>query len=273
MTAEETADFGGQDFSAEEKKQKNKKTHADPEPEPLNAYQRMLVAQQAIDSMPWVKDMANSKFKSISIDAMRAGVRKACIRAGLVHVGPIGLRYEVQSRDGRIKVYTGECVFRYVNADDPDDFIEYASLGEAMDTGDKGAGKLVSNLIKTHYKTCFDIGEQGLSLKQEIASDSVGGRGCADIHLTRDGRFLYASNRYCLCNTASFRGCSCKFYKITFSILFCSKANIAGILIIKNFEHFSIFIQKRKIEWTFQFEWYTINLLQIIPFKIPGYKC
>ena len=41
----------------------------------------------------------------------------------------------------------------------------------------------------------FDIEPQGLSLKQEIASDSVGGGGCADIHLTRDGRFLYASNR------------------------------------------------------------------------------
>lgn len=41
----------------------------------------------------------------------------------------------------------------------------------------------------------FDIEEQGLSLKQEIASDSVGGGGCADIHLSEDGRFLYASNR------------------------------------------------------------------------------
>lgn len=42
----------------------------------------------------------------------------------------------------------------------------------------------------------YDIAEDGLSLKQEIASDSVGGRGCADIHLTSDGRFLYASNRH-----------------------------------------------------------------------------
>lgn len=41
----------------------------------------------------------------------------------------------------------------------------------------------------------FDIEEGGLTLKQEIASDSVGGGGCADIHLSEDGRFLYASNR------------------------------------------------------------------------------
>lgn len=39
------------------------------------------------------------------------------------------------------------------------------------------------------------IEPQGLSLKQEIASDSVGGGGSADIHLSPDGRFLYASNR------------------------------------------------------------------------------
>lgn len=41
----------------------------------------------------------------------------------------------------------------------------------------------------------FDIESEGLRLKQEIASDSVGGGGCADIHLSNDGRFLYASNR------------------------------------------------------------------------------
>ena len=41
----------------------------------------------------------------------------------------------------------------------------------------------------------FDIEQQGLKLKQTIASDSVGGGGCADIHLSKDGRYLYASNR------------------------------------------------------------------------------
>ena len=41
----------------------------------------------------------------------------------------------------------------------------------------------------------FDIEPQGLRLKQTIASDSVGGGGCADIHLSPDGGYLYASNR------------------------------------------------------------------------------
>lgn len=149
---------------------------AEPETQELhvrNVYQRMIDAQRVIDSMPFIKDMANSQFKSIPIDQMRAAVRRACIEAGLVHVGPLDLRYDVQNRDGRIKVYTGECVFRYVNADDPSDFIDYPSLGEAMDTGDKGAGKLVSNLIKTHYKTCFDIGERGKDDIDSYANEDI----------------------------------------------------------------------------------------------------
>lgn len=140
---------------------------------PLNAHQRMIEAQKVIDSMPWVKDMSNAQFKSIPIDAMRNGVRKACIQAGLVCVGPLDLRYDVQSRDGRIKVYTGTATFRYVNADDPEDYIDYPTLGEAMDTGDKGAGKLLSNLAKSHYKTCFFIGEQGKDDIDSYANEDI----------------------------------------------------------------------------------------------------
>ena len=41
----------------------------------------------------------------------------------------------------------------------------------------------------------FDTEKQPFQLLQLIPSDSVGGGGCADIHLSPDGRFLYASNR------------------------------------------------------------------------------
>lgn len=153
----------------EEKKQKNKKTHEDAP----NVYQRIVEAQRVIDGMEWAKDMSNAQYKSIPIDRMRAGVRKACIRAGLVHVGPLDLRYDVQMKDGRIKVYTGTCIFRYINADDPEDSVDFPSMGEAMDTGDKGAGKLISNLIKTHYKTMFDIGEQGRDDIDSYANEDI----------------------------------------------------------------------------------------------------
>lgn len=43
--------------------------------------------------------------------------------------------------------------------------------------------------------TVFGYNDGRLEQLQEIASDSVGARGGADIHLSPDGRFLYSSNR------------------------------------------------------------------------------
>ena len=60
----------------------------------LNVYQRMSKACEIIDGMEWVKDMSNSQYKSVPIDKMRAGVRKACIMAGLVHLGPENIEIE-----------------------------------------------------------------------------------------------------------------------------------------------------------------------------------
>jgi len=151
----------------------DKRILADLERRSRNVYQRLIDANRVIDSMPFAKDMSNSQYKSVPIDVMRAAVRKACIEAGLVHVGPLELDYTAVVKDGRIKVYTGTAVFRYVNVDDPHDWIDYPTLGEAMDTGDKGAGKLVSNLIKTHYKAAFDIGERGKDDIDSYANEDI----------------------------------------------------------------------------------------------------
>lgn len=126
----------------------------------LNVYQRFVHACEIIDGQAWTRDLENKQYKSIPIDQMRGGVRKACIKAGLVHVGPIDIEYERTVVDGRTYRYIASCKFRYINADQPDQFIEFETVGEAMDNGDKGIGKLVTNLIKNHYKAAFDIGEQ-----------------------------------------------------------------------------------------------------------------
>ena len=126
----------------------------------LNVYQRFSQACQIIDGQAWTRDLENKQYKSIPIDQMRGGVRKACVKAGIVHVGPIDLEYEHTVIDGRTHRYIGSCKFRYVNIDNPDECIEMETVGEAMDNGDKGVGKLVTNLIKNHYKAAFDIGEQ-----------------------------------------------------------------------------------------------------------------
>lgn len=136
--------------------------------ESLNVYQRLSIACSVIDGMPWVKDLSNAQYRSIPIDAMRAGVRKACIEAGLVHTGPDDLEIE-RERIERTTRYYATCTFSYINIDRPEERIIFESAGEAMDNGDKGTGKVISNLIKNHYKTLFDIGEQG---KDDIDSYS-----------------------------------------------------------------------------------------------------
>lgn len=136
----------------------------DPEPAPvsaLNVYQRIQKAAAAIDRMEWTKDMANSQYKSIPIDQMRRGVRKACIAAGLVHVGPLDIELSREMKDGRTWHFYAKCIWRYVNADNPAEYVDYPSVGEAMDNGDKGTGKAVTNALKNHYKAMWDIGEQG----------------------------------------------------------------------------------------------------------------
>ena len=127
----------------------------------LNVYQRMNRIYKIIGSQEWVKSMENNQFKSIPIDAMRKGVREACAEAGLIHVGPKDLEYERISTDGRTFRYVGTCKFEYINIDNPEERIEFETMGEAMDNGDKCVGKFITNLIKNHYKAAFDIGEQG----------------------------------------------------------------------------------------------------------------
>ena len=134
----------------------------------LNVYRRMSKACEIIDGMEWVKDMSNTQYKSVPIDKMRAGVRKACIMAGLVHLGPENIEIERDRTDRTFRL-TATCTFRYINIDNPEEVIVCESVGEAMDNGDKGTAKVVSNLIKNHYKAQFDIGEQG---KDDIDSYS-----------------------------------------------------------------------------------------------------
>ncbi len=140
-----------------------------------NVFQRMQKACSIIDGQAWVKDLSNSQYKSIPIDAMRAGVRKACVQAGLVHTGPDDLEIQRErSSDGRTVRFYATCIFHYYNADNPVEVIAYESAGEAMDNGDKGTGKAITNLIKNHYKSAFDIGEQEDQSREDVDSYSNG---------------------------------------------------------------------------------------------------
>lgn len=130
-----------------------------------NVYQRFSEACKIIGSQEWVKNMKNGQYSSIPVDDMRAGVREACAKVGLVHVGPYDIEVnrvaDTTNKGSNLIRMDGSCKFRYINIDDPTQTIEYDSMGEAMDNGDKCTGKFITNLIKNHYKAAFDIGELG----------------------------------------------------------------------------------------------------------------
>ena len=139
---------------------------------PMTARQRMVVAQRVIDGMPFSKDLSNSQYKSIPIDAMRAAVRKACIEAGLTH-RLVAIEYTREIRGSGTYFYEGRAVMLFESVDDPEDVVEHPTLGSAMDNGDKGVGKLVTNLIKNAYKECFDIGERGKDDIDAYANEDI----------------------------------------------------------------------------------------------------
>lgn len=60
-------------------------------------------------------------------------------------------------------------------------------------------GERSGKIVAFHYQ------HRQLTAFQTIASDTVGGHGSADIHLTKDGQFLYASNRLKADGIAIFR--------------------------------------------------------------------
>lgn len=141
-------------------------------PAPRNARQRMIVAQKVIDGMPFAKDQSNSQYKSIPIDAMRAAVRRACIEAGLTHE-LVGIEYKREVRGSGTYFYEGTATMRFTSVDDPSDWVDHMTLGSAMDNGDKGIGKLVTNLIKNAYKETFDIGERGKDDIDSYANEDI----------------------------------------------------------------------------------------------------
>ncbi|MBQ6378280.1 MAG: lactonase family protein [Prevotella sp.] len=96
-------------------------------------------------------------------------------------------------RDGTT-VSTPE-VASYVRADDGPRHLIFSGDGRFAYLMSELSGKV----------SVFSYSEGKLQLLQTMVSDSVGARGGADIHLSPDGRFLYASNRLKADGIAIFR--------------------------------------------------------------------
>ena len=131
--------------------------------ESKNIYQRCLDAKKTLANNPWKLENQNSQYKTISIGQMKEAIEKAHVEHGIiVQVAEIvELTREPLNEKNITPLYRGVVKFHWINPDNPTDRREVISIGEAMDTGDKGASKLCTNALKNMYKVEYNIAERG----------------------------------------------------------------------------------------------------------------
>lgn len=152
-------------------------TDAEPQPgqrqvSDLHLYEKLGIVQRRMRAFGWKKTLAaedidrkpgekTKSFRTVSVDDMRQGLAAACAEARLIHMLEV-TEDEVTLEKGYLYFHRGKGEITYIDIDHPDERITYKTTGEAMDTGDKAASKLESNLIKNHIKASWDVGEGGL---------------------------------------------------------------------------------------------------------------
>lgn len=106
-----------------------------------NLFQRLHAVQEEVDYIQKEKK-AGMRYSIVSHDAVTAKVRPVLHKHRVLYY-PVALQ---SSQDGnRTAVTMG---IRFVNIDNPADFIDVPSLGYGIDDQDKGPGKAISYAVK-----------------------------------------------------------------------------------------------------------------------------
>lgn len=108
---------------------------------PLNIHQRLAAA---MDQVTYVRKDKNEKmqYSVVLHDAVTAKVRPALLSAGVVYY-PEQLTHTQNGNRTEVSLS-----MRFVNIDNPDDFISVPSFGYGIDQQDKGPGKAISYAVK-----------------------------------------------------------------------------------------------------------------------------
>lgn len=107
----------------------------------MNIYQRLNLVQRSITYIQKEKKQG-MRYSIVSHDAVTAKVRDPLVEHGVLYY-PSDMNLEqVGNRT--------QCVMRvrFVNVDDPADYIEVATAGYGIDDQDKGPGKAISYAVK-----------------------------------------------------------------------------------------------------------------------------
>lgn len=113
----------------------------------LNIYQRMLMAQSMIKTVNknLEVDAGQRKYKAVNERDVLDAVKKAEEKCGIYsypHDRAIYEQKETKNSYGTINFWMRfEVIYRFVNVDDPKDFIDITTYGDGVDTLDKAPGK------------------------------------------------------------------------------------------------------------------------------------
>ncbi len=139
----------------------------------LNIHQRIFVACHAIEKLEKdgrVKLGKDGGFDYITHDQTTFKVKRALLGVGVMVV-PTVVKHD---KDGNRTELTVRA--KFVNVDDPQDFIEVEGVGYGVDSSDKGPGKAYSYAMKYVYMKLFmlnsadDIEEDQTRHEPEVSS-------------------------------------------------------------------------------------------------------
>jgi hypothetical protein len=126
----------------------------------LNIYQRMNAVQKEVDYIQKGEKKVDNKYGFVSHDQVTAKMQPYLVKHGIcvicsvdeyknVNIETKRLNYKTNAYEDVLNLRT-ELVLnvKFVNIDDPKDFIEVKTIGFGLDPSDKGAGKAVSYAFK-----------------------------------------------------------------------------------------------------------------------------
>lgn len=127
----------------------------------MNIYQRLNEVRKAVAYIKKDKDVSN-RYKAVTHDFVTASLREHLIKNGIMVVPSV-----VSSVVAGTGITTGKGVpfiryegrydVRFVNCDEPTDYVAIAVDAHAMDEGDKAPGKAVSYATKYAFLKLFSI--------------------------------------------------------------------------------------------------------------------
>jgi hypothetical protein len=108
----------------------------------LNIYQRLNLVMRDVSFVAKGDKTVNGQYTFTSHDQVTAAVRKPMVEYGIVY-HLTDLVYRIDGNRTEVS-----CNIRFVNIDEPTDYIDVPTFGYGIDPQDKGPGKAMSYAVK-----------------------------------------------------------------------------------------------------------------------------